>query len=155
MQKTPKLLLFVTLGASRVALVVRNSPANAGNVRDLGLIPGVEKIPWRRKWHPTPVFSPGESCGPRATVHGVTKSWTSLKQLSMRALRYTSVCGSQDGLTLVRDRWTDGQMDRWNGMQSPQTALRIHRNSVHSRESRGQDRLPRKCWEFQSMWKTE
>ena len=37
------------------------SPCNAG---DLGLIPGsdpwVRKIPWRRKWQPTPVFLPGE-----------------------------------------------------------------------------------------------
>ena len=26
----------------------------------------VGKIPWRRKWHPTPVFLPGESHGPRS-----------------------------------------------------------------------------------------
>ena len=25
--------------------------------------PQVGKIPWRRKWHPTPVFLPGESQG--------------------------------------------------------------------------------------------
>ena len=53
---------------------------------------------WRRKWHPTPVFLPGESPwteesgglqsigSQRSTVHGVTKSrtrlsdWTELKQ---------------------------------------------------------------------------
>ena len=37
------------------------------------------KIPWRRKWEPTPVFLPGESHGQRrwqATVHGVTESDT-------------------------------------------------------------------------------
>ena len=37
----------------------------------------VGKIPWRRKWQPTPVFLPGECHGQRslvATVHGVTKS---------------------------------------------------------------------------------
>jgi len=27
-------------------LVVRNLPANAGDIRDMGLVPG--KIPWRR-----------------------------------------------------------------------------------------------------------
>ena len=48
----------------------------------------VRKIPWRRKWHPTPVFLPGEFHGQRSlvgcyTVHGITKSWTRLKQLSM------------------------------------------------------------------------
>ena len=31
------------------------------NERDLGLIPGLGKIPWRRAWQPTPVFLPGES----------------------------------------------------------------------------------------------
>ena len=31
------------------------------NVGDLGLIPGLERFPWRRAWHPTPVFLPGES----------------------------------------------------------------------------------------------
>ena len=44
----------------------------------------VGKMPWRRKWQPTPEFLPGESCGQRgllqATVHGVTKSQTWLKR---------------------------------------------------------------------------
>ena len=34
------------------------------------------KIPWRRKWQPTPVFLPGKSYGQRslvARIHGVTK----------------------------------------------------------------------------------
>ena len=45
----------------------------------------VEKIPWRRAEQPTPVFLPGESMnrGVWGTiVHGVTKTWTPLKQLS-------------------------------------------------------------------------
>ena len=33
-----------------------------------GSIPGVGKIPWRREWHPTPVFLPGESQGQRSLV---------------------------------------------------------------------------------------
>ena len=33
--------------------------------------PWVGKIPWRRKWQPTPVFSSGKSHGQRAAVHGV------------------------------------------------------------------------------------
>ena len=31
------------------------------NVGDLGLIPGVGRIPWRSTWEPTPVFLLGES----------------------------------------------------------------------------------------------
>ena len=33
-----------------------NSPANARDVRNTGLIPGFETIPWGREWQPTPVF---------------------------------------------------------------------------------------------------
>ena len=32
------------------------------------LDPWVGKIPWRRKWQPTPVFLPGESYGQRGLV---------------------------------------------------------------------------------------
>ena len=40
--------------------VVRNPPANSG---DQGLDPWVGKIPWRKKWQPTPVLLPGKSHG--------------------------------------------------------------------------------------------
>ena len=36
--------------------VVMNLPANAGEAGEVGSIPGTGKIPWRRKWQPTPVF---------------------------------------------------------------------------------------------------
>ena len=45
--------------ASQVALVVKGLSAKAGNIRDLGLIPGSGRCPWA--WQPTPVFLPGES----------------------------------------------------------------------------------------------
>ena len=41
----------------------------------------MKHIPWRRKWQPTPVCSPGKSHGQRslgATVHEIPKSWTQL-----------------------------------------------------------------------------
>ena len=46
-----------------------------------GLNPWVGKIPWRRKWQPTPVFFLGNPIDRgvwKATVHGVTKSQTRL-----------------------------------------------------------------------------
>ena len=52
---------YGTSGASQGALVVKNPPANAGEVRN-----EVGKIPWRRKRQPTPVFLPGESHGQRS-----------------------------------------------------------------------------------------
>ena len=48
-------------GASQVAQVVKNPPANAGHTRDTGLIPRLGGSPWSRKWQPTPVLLPGES----------------------------------------------------------------------------------------------
>ena len=62
------------------SLVAQMVKASAYNVGDPGVIPGIGKIPWRRKWQPTPVFLPGESHGQRSlevyTVHGVAKSRT-------------------------------------------------------------------------------
>ena len=42
-------------------LVVKNLSANAGDIRGLWIFsPWVGKIPWRRKWQPTPGFLPGK-----------------------------------------------------------------------------------------------
>ena len=45
--------------------MVKNPPANAGDAGDSGSIL-VGKIPWRRKWQPTPVFLLGKSHGQRS-----------------------------------------------------------------------------------------
>ena len=42
--------------------------ASACSAGDLGFDPWIRKIPWRRKWQPTPVFLPGESHGWRSLV---------------------------------------------------------------------------------------
>ena len=65
-------------GASQVALVVKNPPVNAG-VKRLELDPLVRKIPWSRRWQPTPVFlleDPTDRGPWWATVHGATTSRT-------------------------------------------------------------------------------
>ena len=50
--------MYACNGASQVVLVVKNLPAKAGDMRH-EFDPWVRKIPWRRKWQPTPVFLPG------------------------------------------------------------------------------------------------
>ena len=50
-------------GAFQVALV-KNSPANAGDMRDTSLIPGSGRSPGEGQT--TPVFLPGESHGQRS-----------------------------------------------------------------------------------------
>ena len=50
-----------------------------------GFDPWVRKIPWRRKWQPTPVFLPGESHGRRSLVGynpRVAKSRTQLSNFT-------------------------------------------------------------------------
>ena len=44
--------------------MIQNLPAK----RRLGLDPWVRKIPWRRKWQPTPVLLPEKSHGQRSLV---------------------------------------------------------------------------------------
>ena len=41
---------------------------NLPTMRETHIFPWVGKIPWRRKWQPTPVFLPGESHGQRILV---------------------------------------------------------------------------------------
>ena len=49
-------------GASQVALVVKNPPTIAGDIREASSIAGsVRKIPWRKAGQPTPAPLPGES----------------------------------------------------------------------------------------------
>jgi len=45
--------------------VVKNPPAMQETWRHR-FNPCIRKIPWRRKWHPTPVFLPGKSHGQRS-----------------------------------------------------------------------------------------
>ena len=72
--------------ASQVALVVKNPPANVGDVKDVGSIPGSGRSP--EGGHSNPFqYSCLENPIDRgpwwATGHMVTKSQTRLKQVSM------------------------------------------------------------------------
>ena len=65
-----------------MALVVKNTPANAGDIRDVGWIPGSGRSPGEGNGNPLQ-YSCLENAMNRgvweATVHGVTKSQTGLK----------------------------------------------------------------------------
>ena len=72
--------------ASQVALVVKNLPASAGNIRDAGLIPGLGRSPGGGHGNALQcscLENPMDRGAWRATVHGVAKSQTRLTQLSM------------------------------------------------------------------------
>ena len=59
--------MYSEVWASQVTLVVKNTPAKAGDTKQ-GFGPWVRKIPWRRLWQPTPVFLSGESHGQKSLV---------------------------------------------------------------------------------------
>ena len=70
------------LGASQVALVVKNLPAKAGDRRNAGLIPGSGRYPGERHGNPLQyscLGNPMDRGAWQATVHGVAKSQTRLK----------------------------------------------------------------------------
>ena len=62
-----------------MALAVKNSPANAGDIRDMGSIPGLGRSPGGENGNPLQ-YSCLENSMDRGTwqaiVHEVTKSWT-------------------------------------------------------------------------------
>ena len=45
--------------------MIKNPPASSGDARDTVSTFESERLLWRRKWHPTPVFLPGKSHGQR------------------------------------------------------------------------------------------
>ena len=65
--------------ASQVALVVKNPPVNAEDVRDVGLIPGSGGSPGGGHGNPLQYYcqeNPKDRGAWWVTVHGVAKSWT-------------------------------------------------------------------------------
>ena len=73
-----------------MVLGVKNLPANAGDLRDVGLIPGSGRSPEGGRGNPLQYSCLENSMDRgawRATVHGVSKSQTPLKQLSTHTPR--------------------------------------------------------------------
>ena len=69
-----------------MALVVKNLPANEGDVRDEGSVPGLGRSPGGGHGSPLQyscLETPMDRRAWWATVHRVAKSWAQLKRLSM------------------------------------------------------------------------
>ena len=83
-------------GGSQVVQVVKNPPTNAGDMRDVGSIPGLGRSPGGGLGNPLQyscLKNPMDRGACRATVHRIAQSWTRLKQLSLhRQGFYASVC---------------------------------------------------------------
>ena len=90
----------------QVALVVKNPPANAGDLRDEDSIPGLGRSPGEGNSNPLQyscLENPMDRGAWGAPVHRVAKSWTWLKWLFMHA--HTT----EDWYPLSRSRWCCGE----------------------------------------------
>ena len=68
--------------------MVKNPPANAGDIRDWGSIPGSGRAPGGGHGNPLQyscLENPMDRGALGATVHRVTERWTQLKRLSTHA----------------------------------------------------------------------
>ena len=80
---------------------------SACQFRRCGFDPWVGKIPWRRKWQPTPVFLPGESPGQRSLAayspQGSQKSQTRLSHWTTNC-GYANTSNDQDPKLLINQK---------------------------------------------------
>ena len=96
-----------------VALVVKNPPANADDIRDMGLVPGSRQSLGGGHGNPLPyscLEDPMDKGALPATVHSITKSQTRLKRLSRHtptfpanlAAQRVEGCGHQDTKNILQ-----------------------------------------------------
>jgi len=102
--------LLIKFWASQMALVVKNMPANAGDIRDVGSIPGSGRSPGGGHGNPFQYFCLEKSMDRGAwqvTVHGVAKSRTWLKQLGTQGhqIPLTEARGKTDLRSWRGRRW--------------------------------------------------
>ena len=67
---------------AKIKNLIKNPPANAEDIRDMGLIPGSARSPGGGPGTPLQyscLENPRDRVAWQATVHRVTKSWTRLK----------------------------------------------------------------------------
>ena len=71
--------LYIVWGASQVVLVVKNTPANTGGIRNMGLMPGLGRSPGGKHSNPLQyscLENTREKGAQQATVHRVANSQT-------------------------------------------------------------------------------
>ena len=74
--------MYICIWTSQVALVVKNPPANAGDVRDVGSIPGLGRAPGGGHDNPLQyscLENPMDRGAWQATAHRVTQNQTGMK----------------------------------------------------------------------------
>ena len=78
--------IHIYIGASQVTPVVKNLPANARDIRDMGLIPRLGRSPGGKSLQYSCLKNSMDRGAWRATIQWVAKSQTWLKQLSSSSI---------------------------------------------------------------------
>jgi len=68
----------------------KGSSCHCWRYRRHGFSPWVGKIPWRRKWEPTPVFWPGQSHGQRSLMGYSPRDWKRIRHDLMTEYEYSN-----------------------------------------------------------------
>ena len=99
----------------QVALVIKNLSANEGDIKDAGLIPGLGRSPGGGYSNPLQIScleNPMDRGAWQHTVHGVSKCWTWLKQLSMHAHRFSEHSTQSNPKKNIRGMSIEGHFTR-------------------------------------------
>ena len=105
-----------------VALVVKNPPVNAGDIRDTGLSLGSRGSLEEGMTTHSSILAwriPMDRGAWRATVHWVIKSWTRLKRLSTHTHAANNPFNEYSGLTrnMKKKSYLKGKDDTWTQFQ--------------------------------------
>ena len=94
------------------------------SLKRCGFDPWVGKIPWRRKWHPTPVFLPGKFYGQR-NLEGYSpwgqKESDMTEQLTTQATKTMEICYHNS--SLLRHRWNPRSSRDWLSLGKGQSCM--------------------------------
>ena len=130
---------YRTLRASQLALVVKNPPANVGDIRDVGSIPGSGRSPGRRHGNPhqySRLQNPMDRGAWQATVHRVAKSQTWLKWFSTHAGMHRTLQSKKwDKAVAAYPPTSTTVLDKGEkaGIH-PSTLLGVHSTLIHALE---------------------
>ena len=108
------ILIHSPTRASQVVLVVKNLPANAGDIRDMDSIPGLGRSPREGRGSPfqySCLENPMDRAASWAKVHGVAKYQKWLKPLSMYRQGSPVTCFNPEPLVLLKKSRTRGFPD--------------------------------------------
>ena len=108
--------------------VVKNLPANAGDMGDVVLIPGLRRSPGKRNSDSLQysyLRNPRDRGAWQATVHRVAKEWVTTQQQTATKLL------ESESMVMTQDYYIDRKL--WKRIKSPEIYPAICKNLIHNK----------------------